>query len=383
MSTGSSVRGGGPATDFDVSMMRRALELASRGRPSPNPHVGCVIVRDGAVIATGYHAQAGKAHAEVDALRKLDMRAEGATVYVTLEPCNHQGRTGPCSEALIRAGVKRVVVGCEDRIPGHGLGITRLREAGIEVQWGVLQEKAEAMVADFYKHALQGLPYVTLKAAITLDGRMATRTGDSRWITGKAARTHAHRLRDRSDAIMIGARTLIADDPALTVRHIRGRDPTRVILDSALLTPPSARVFDPASSAPVWIFHAAEADVERRRALRERGAVLFETPRAERGLDLDSVLRELARQNIVRLLVEGGPTLHGSLLAQGMVDYAAIFVAPRILGDAGARPLADAGVRRSMAEALTLKSPVTRRFGDDLLIEGALVDPRADAPPTQ
>ncbi|MFT3922488.1 MAG: bifunctional diaminohydroxyphosphoribosylaminopyrimidine deaminase/5-amino-6-(5-phosphoribosylamino)uracil reductase RibD [Myxococcales bacterium] len=371
------------SSEFDLSMMRLALEHATRGRPSPNPHVGCVIVRDGEVIATGHHAQAGKAHAEIDALRKLDMRAEGATVYVTLEPCNHHGRTGPCSEALIRAGVSRVVVGCEDRIPGHGRGITRMREAGIQVEWGVLQERAEAMVADFYKHALLGLPYVTLKAAVTLDGRMATRSGDSRWITGKEARTHAHRLRDRSDAIMVGARTVIADDPALTVRHVRGRDPVRVVLDSALLTPPSARLFDPSSSAPVWIFHAPEADFDRRRELRERGALLIEAPRAERGLDLEWVLRDLARRNVVRLLVEGGPTLHGSFLAQGAVDYAAVFVAPRILGDVEARPLADAGPRTAMSEALAIKSPVTRRFGDDLLIEGPLEVPAANALPTR
>ena len=371
------------SSEFDVSMMRLALEMAARGRPSPNPHVGAVIVRDGVVLAKGYHAKAGQAHAEIDALRKLGGRAEGATVYVTLEPCNHHGRTGPCSEALIRAGVSRVVVGCEDRIPGHGRGITRMREAGIQVDWGVLQGQAEAMVADFYKHALQGLPYVTLKAAVTLDGRMATRSGDSRWITGKEARTHAHRLRDRSDAIMIGARTLIADDPALTVRHVKGRDPVRVILDSALLTPTNARVFDPASSAPVWIFHAQEADFERRRELRERGALLFESPRTERGLDLEWVLRELARRNIVRLLVEGGPTLHGSLLAAGLVDYAAIFVAPRILGDAEARPLADAGPRMSMSEALAIRAPMTRRFGDDLLIEGPLEVPTAEGQPTQ
>ena len=253
-----------------------------------------------------------------------------------------------------------------------------MREAGIEVEWGVLLPQAEAMVADFHKHALTGLPYVTLKAAVTLDGRMATRDGDSRWITGKAARTHAHRLRDRSDAIMIGARTLIADDPALTVRHVRGRDPVRVILDSALLTPVTARVFDPSSRAPVWIFHAREADPERRRELQERGAVLFETPRTERGLDLEWVLRELARRDVVRLLVEGGPTLHGSLLAGGFVDYAAIFLAPRILGDSEGRPLAIVGPRASMAEAIAIRSPLTRRFGDDLLIEGPLDVPGSD-----
>jgi diaminohydroxyphosphoribosylaminopyrimidine deaminase/5-amino-6-(5-phosphoribosylamino)uracil reductase len=337
--------------------------------------VGAVIVRDGAVLATGYHHQAGREHAEVDALRKLGMKAEGATMYVTLEPCNHHGRTGPCSEALLRAGVARVVIGCEDRIPGHGGGAQRLMEAGIEVRMGVLREPAEALVRDFYKHALQGLPYVTLKAAVTLDGRMAARTGDSRWITGKAARAQAHRMRDRSDAIMIGARTLLADDPALTVRHVKGRDPVRVVLDSHLLTPPSARVLDGSSPAPVWIFHAPDADEVRRRELLARGATLIPVPRSPRGLDLELALRALAQRNIVRLLVEGGPTLHGALLEAGLVDYAAIFVAPRILGDPEARPLAIAGVRSTMAEAVSLRTPRVRQFGEDVLIEGAIAVP--------
>lgn len=357
---------------LDEAMMALALRLGERGRPSPNPHVGAVIVRDGQVLATGYHHKAGEAHAEVDALQKLGMRAEGATVYVTLEPCNHHGRTGPCSEALIRAGVSRVVIGCEDRIPGHGGGAQRLREAGIDVTLGVRRTQAEALVADFYKHALSGLPYVTLKAAITLDGRMAARTGDSRWITGKAARTHAHRLRDRSDAVMIGARTLLADDPALTVRHVKGRDPLRVVLDSALLTPPTARVLDGTSAAPVWIFHAPDAEEARKAPLRARGATLLTAPRVERGLDLPFVLRELARRGIVRVLVEGGPTLHGSLLAEGLVDYAAVFVAPRILGDVEARPLANVGARLAMRDAIQIRSPRVRRFEDDVFIEGPL-----------
>lgn len=357
----------------DASMMGLALEIAQRGRPSPNPHVGAVIVRDGEILAKGYHAKAGQAHAEVDALRKLGMRAEGATMYVTLEPCNHQGRTGPCSEALIAAGIARVVIGCRDPIAGHGDGALRLREAGIEVEMSERCAEAEQLIADFTKHAQTGLPYVTLKAAVTLDGRMATRSGDSRWITGKAARIHAHRLRDRSDAILIGARTATIDDPALTVRHLRGRDPVRVVLDSALLLPVHARVLDEgSSSAPTWIFHAPEADAARREELMRKGARLFEVPRVERGLDLMAVLRELGRNDIVRLLVEGGPTLHGSLLAEGLVDYAAIFVAPRIVGDPEARPLAIAGPCDVMADAFAIREPKIRKFGDDLLIEGPL-----------
>lgn len=358
---------------FDRRMMRLALTHAERGRTSPNPHVGAVIVGpDGALLATGYHYRAGEAHAEVVALQKIGGRAEGATLYVTLEPCNHYGRTGPCSEAVIAAGLRRVVIGCEDRIPGHGGGARRLAEAGIEVTFGVCREQAEALVADFYKRALRGLPYVTLKAAVTLDGRMATRSGDSRWISSEAARKHAHRMRDRADAIMVGVGTVLADDPALTVRHVRGRDPIRVVLDSELLTPEGAQVVRVASQAPVWIFHAPGVNAARRDALLERGAHLFGVPRGDSGLDLEAVLRELARREVVRLLVEGGPTLHGGLLDGGLVDRVSVFVAPKLLNDPGGLPLTMGRPRERMGEALALRDTTMRRFGDDVLIEGSL-----------
>jgi diaminohydroxyphosphoribosylaminopyrimidine deaminase/5-amino-6-(5-phosphoribosylamino)uracil reductase len=358
--------------ELDRKMMALALRLGARGRPSPNPHVGAVVVRDGQVLATGYHYRAGEAHAEVDALAKLGFRAEGATLYVTLEPCNHFGRTGPCSEAVLASGVRRVVIGCEERQPGHGGGATRLREAGIEVVMGALREEAERLVCDFHKHALTGLPFVTLKAALTLDGRMASQTGDSRWITGEAARVHAHRMRDRHDAIMVGIGTVLADDPALTVRHVRGRDPLRVVLDSTLLTPPDSQLGKSAHVVPTLIFHAPGADSQRAEALRRLGFTLLEVPRGERGIDLWAVLRELGRRGVVRLMVEGGPTLHGALLDAGQVDWVALFVAPRILADPTAQPLAFARPRPTMSEALSLLRPSVRRLGDDLLVEGAL-----------
>jgi len=357
---------------FDEQMMARTIELARRGRPSPNPHVGALVVCDGRVLATGYHHQAGQAHAEVDALNKLGHRAEGATLYVTLEPCNHHGRTGPCSEAVIQAGIKRVVVGCEDRVPGHGGGAERLRQAGIEVEMGVRREDAEALVADFYKRALTGLPYVTLKAALTLDGRMATRSGDSRWITGEEARKHAHRMRDRSDAILVGVGTVLADDPELTVRHVRGRDPKRVVLDSLLRTPDEAKVL---RGEGAFIFHAPEAPEHRIVSLVERGATLIAVPRRGVSLDLESVLRELARRDVVRLLVEGGPRIHGALLDAGFADRVALFLAPRVLGDAAAMPLAVGAARPRMASAYSLKRETWKRLGRDMLIEGTLVRP--------
>jgi diaminohydroxyphosphoribosylaminopyrimidine deaminase/5-amino-6-(5-phosphoribosylamino)uracil reductase len=357
---------------FDRRMMAFALRIAERGRTSPNPHVGAVIVRDGTVLATGYHHRAGQAHAEIDALQKLGGRAEGATLYVTLEPCNHHGRTGPCSEALLRAGVRRVVIGCDDRVHGHGGGGERLRAAGIEIARGVRGDEAEALVADFHKLTLSGVPYVTLKAAVTLDGRMATRSGDSRWITGERARKEAHRMRDRADAVMVGVGTVLADDPALTVRHVKGRDPVRVVLDSELSTPERAQVVSASAEAPLWIFHAPDVDESRRELLRQRGAELFEVERRERGLCLESVLRELGRRDIMRLLVEGGPTLHGALLDGGLVDRVALFMAPRLLNDAGGLPLSIGRAREGIHEAIALRDSTVRRLGADLLIEGAI-----------
>jgi len=366
--------------ELDRRMMALALRVGARGRPSPNPHVGAVVALGSEVLATGYHYKAGEAHAEIDALAKLDFRAAGATLYVTLEPCNHYGRTGPCSEAVLASGVRRVVIGCEERLPGHAGGAERLRGAGVEVVMGVLREQAERLVRDFYKHALTGLPFVTLKAALTLDGRMASQTGDSRWITGPAARTHAHRMRDRHDAIMVGIGTVLADDPALTVRHVRGRDPLRVVLDSTLLTPPDSQLARSAHAVPSLIFHAPGADPQRALVLRRLGFTLMEVPRGERGIDLWAVLRELGRRGVVRLMVEGGPTLHGALLDAGQVDWVALFVAPRILADPAAQPLAFARPRVRMAEALSILSPSVRRLGDDLLVEGPLQSEQSRQP---
>ena len=359
-------------TALDARMMALALYVAERGRTSPNPHVGAVVADGERVLATGYHHKAGEAHGEIDALRKLGMRAHGSTLYVTLEPCNHWGRTAPCAEAVIAAGIRRVVIGCEDRIPGHGGGAERLRAAGIEVQMGVQRLAAERLVADFYKLALQGLPYVTLKAAVTLDGRMASQQGDSRWVTGAAARKHVHRMRDRSDAIMVGVGTVLADDPALTVRDVPGRSPLRVVLDSALLTPLDAQLVESARAVPTLIFHGPHHDRDRARLFQERGVELAEVPRGAQGLDLDAVLRTLAQRNVMRLLVEGGPTLHGALLEGSHVDYAAVFVAPRILADPAGMPLAMGQPKPHMGLAFALDQPKHRRFGDDVLIEGGV-----------
>lgn len=352
----------------DERFMAMALEAARRGRPSPNPHVGAVIVdAAGAVVGVGHHERAGEAHAEVAAIADAGS-CVGLTLYVTMEPCNHHGRTGPCTEAVLAAGLERVVVGARDPAPHVPGAIERLREAGIRVDVGVLGDACTALVSDFAKHIRTGLPFVTLKAAVTLDGRMATRTGDSKWITGAAARTEAHRMRDRADAVLVGIGTALADDPALTVRHVDGRDPLRVVIDSSLRLPTTSQL-----AAPGTLVLHSDGSAEAEAALVTTGAEVERVGTGAR-VDLGDALRALGKRDIVRLLVEGGPTLHAALLHGGHADRAAVFIAPKIVGDTRAMAFAgqDGGPLR-IADAFQLVSPaVTILDGGDLLIEGDL-----------
>ncbi len=354
----------------DDRMMGLALREGAKGRPSPNPHVGAVLAKRGRVVSKGYHARAGRAHAEVMAIERAGRAAKGATLYVTLEPCNHHGRTGPCTEAIIEAGITRVVIGARDPAPHTKGSVRKLRRAGIEVQVGVRREEAQRLIAAFSKHVRTGRPHITLKAAVTLDGRIATTRGDSKWITGPKARRHAHRLRVQSDAVMVGVGTVLADDPLLTVRHVRGRSPLRVVVDGRLRTPPDARLLD--DGAPTLIFHGERAAKARAKKLEKAGAELVAVRRREGRLDLTAVLDELGRRDVLRLLVEGGGTLHGALLDAGLADRVAIFVAPLILGAADGVSLAMGGEKDAITEAKRLKSPTMRRFGDDILVEGEL-----------
>ena len=362
----------------DARLMALAIDAARRGRPSPNPHVGAVISDDeGRVLSTGHHERAGLAHAEVDAIARAD-RTEGMTLHVTMEPCNHHGRTGPCSEAVIGAGFRRVVIGALDPAPHVPGSVDRLRAAGIEVRLGVLERDCLDLVADFTKHIRTKLPYVVLKAAVTLDGRMATRIGDSKWITGLQARTEAHRQRDRADGVLVGVGTVLADDPQLNVRHVAGVDPVRIVLDRSLRTPHTANVLT-SPGGECWILHGSSAPAERRRALAEAGAVLLEVPETASQLRLEDCLLALGAREMVRLLVEGGPRVHGALLDAGLADRAEIFVAPRILGDASAMGLADGRGQDRMASAWQLVDPTVRRLGDDVWMSGPLVRGEAAA----
>jgi diaminohydroxyphosphoribosylaminopyrimidine deaminase/5-amino-6-(5-phosphoribosylamino)uracil reductase len=359
-------------SDEERGFMQLALDEARRGRTSPNPRVGAVIVEGGEVIGRGHHAAAGRAHAEVAAIRDAARPVAGATLYVTLEPCDRHGRTGPCTKAIIDAQIARVVIGCRDPAPHGPGGIERLERAGIQVELGLLEDQATALVADFAKHVNTGFPFVTLKAAVTLDGKIASRSGQSKWITGEAARTETHRMRADADAILVGIGTVLADDPRLTVRHVEGVDPIRVVLDADLRTPPDAAVLDPKgeSSAPAWIFHAEGADPARKDALTRPGVELIAVPRHPRGVELSAVLKALGERDVVRLLVEGGARVHGSFLEAGLADRAAIFIAPRIMGDADAVSFAVGGVVDSVDGLARLVHTEIRKIGNDWLVSG-------------
>lgn len=361
------------ASPRDRRMMQRALREGLKGSPSPNPHVGAVIARGARLVSVGHHARVGGPHAEIVAMARAGKRARGATLYVTLEPCNHQGRTGPCAEAVVCAGIRRVVIGCKDPSTHARGSLACLRKAGIQVVLGVEAAAAEALVRDFAKVTRRGLPLVTLKAAVTLDGRIAARGGDSRWITSKVARREAHRMRSRVDAVLVGIGTVLADDPELTVRLVRGPQPLRVVLDRRLRTPPRAKLARTSATRRTLIVHGPRVPARRRRALQARGVELLEVPLGADGrLRLRAVLRELARRDVVRLLVEGGAQVHGAFLDAGLADRAAVFVAPRIVGDAHAIPLAAGHGAQRIGAAWRMAHAEVRTFGGDVLVEGDL-----------
>lgn len=318
----------------DYRFMARALTLARRGLYStdPNPRVGCVLVREGAIVGEGWHQRAGEPHAEVNALNAAGALAGGATVYVTLEPCCHHGRTPPCTDALLNAGISRLVAAMPDpnpQVAGRGLAI--LRDAGVTVDCGLLEAEAQALNPGFIQRMTMNRPFVRVKLAMSLDGRTALASGESQWITGEAARQDVQRLRARSSAILSGIGTVLADDPGLNVRLPEAtRQPLRVMLDSNLRTPPTAQILRLPGS--VLIFTAV-ADPVTQAPLRAVGAEIIVVPRTGQGLDLRAVMAELARRECNEIHVESGPTLAGALLQAGLVNELVIYIAPLLLGD--------------------------------------------------
>lgn len=346
--------------------MRHALALGRRqmGQVWPNPAVGCVIVKDGRVIGRGVTALGGRPHAETEALKHAGPLAKGACAYVTLEPCAHTGKTPPCSQALIDAGVARVVVACGDPDPRvDGGGIAMLRAAGIEVVTGVEEARARADHAGFLSRITRNRPFVTLKLATTLDGRIATRTGESQWITGPAARRVVHAMRASHDAVMVGAGTVRADDPQLTVRGMGARrQPVRVVVSHGLDLPQEAQLFQTAREVPVWLCHGAMADAA---PLTAKGAVSLTCATADGAVDPIDVLRNLAAQGLTRVFCEGGGALAASLLRVGCVDRLELFQAGKVIGGDGLAALGSLGVAH-LADGPAFARVAARAVGDDI-----------------
>jgi diaminohydroxyphosphoribosylaminopyrimidine deaminase/5-amino-6-(5-phosphoribosylamino)uracil reductase len=353
--------------------MRRALELAALGcgLVSPNPMVGAVIVRDGEVVGEGWHEGPGTPHAEVRALDAAGERARGATLYCTLEPCDHAGRTPPCTRAIVEAGIARVVVAAGDPNPlVDGRGFERLRASGIEVETGLLEEASRRLNAAFERQVVTGLPFVTLKAAASLDGKTAATDRSSKWITGDAAREDVQRLRAEADAIVVGAGTVLDDDPSLTVRDVSytGRPPLRIVVDAAGRVPPEARIFD--DSAPTFVATTARADHEVVEAWEATGAevVSFDQDETE-GVSLPELLAHLGKRDVQGLLLEGGATLAWSFVREGLVDRVVLYLAPKLVGGARAPGVLMGGGFAPVGEAAALDIVSVERIGDDMRVE--------------
>ena len=356
----------------DEKYMGRALELAVKaiGRTSPNPLVGCVIVKDKQIVGEGYHLKAGTPHAEVHALTAAGDQARGATAYVTLEPCSHFGRTPPCADALIRAGIKRVVVAMKDPNPlVAGRGIDRLREAGIKVDVGLLLQEASAINEIFIKVITSGLPFVVYKTAMTLDGKIATETGDSRWVSQEKSRHYVHQLRDRYDVILAGSETVIQDNPALTCRLPGGKDPIRLIVDGQLRIPEKAHVLSASEHSPCIIattLAASTEKVERLKNLERVEVWQYDTPRH---VPLEKLLRDLVRRGWTSVLLEGGGGLAGTLIKEQCVDKIEFFIAPKLVGGNGPSPLSGLHIQQ-MADALVLHDLQIDMDSGDLHVTG-------------
>jgi diaminohydroxyphosphoribosylaminopyrimidine deaminase/5-amino-6-(5-phosphoribosylamino)uracil reductase len=358
----------------DEEYMRIALELAekARGQTSPNPLVGCVIVSpDGKIVGRGYHHKAGQPHAEINAMADAGAKTKNATAYVTLEPCSHYGRTGPCCEALIKAGIKKVVAAAGDPNPRvSGRGFARLREAGVEVVTGVLEKEARRQNEVFMHWMETGLPFVAMKYAMTLDGKIATASGDSKWITNDQSRTYAHCLRSIYDAVVVGRRTVLADDPSLTVRLVEGRNPLRIILDSQASLPPDRKVFCD-GQADTLLVVSEQVAPEKTAPFQELPRVtVLRVPEKNHHIELRELLKRLSEKQITSLLVEGGSEIHGAFFDEKLVQRVYAFIAPVLLGGKGNLTAVGGTGAATMAERASLREPQTRFFGPDIMVTG-------------
>lgn len=352
----------------DVGYIRRALALAERGFTSPNPMVGCVIVKDNRIVGEGFHKRAGMPHAEGEALKKAGGKARGATMYVTLEPCCHFGRTPPCTDAVISAGISKVVAAMRDPNPiVAGKGFAALRKAGVRVKVGVLSDEAEKLNEAYIKRMKTGRPFVILKTAMSADGKISTKTGDSKWISSEESRKMVHVLRSRCDAVVVGANTVVVDDPRLTSRIRGGRNPLRVVVDDKLKSPLNAKFF---ADDNAIVATTSKANAKKKKALEKKGVRVLVLGKEE--VDLRKLVRALTRTGATSVLIEGGGTLNASALNQKIVDKIMFFIAPKIIGGANAKtPVEGKGIIR-VEKALRIKDITATQVGCDILIEGYL-----------
>jgi len=357
----------------DEKLMRRALGLAQKGEgwTAPNPMVGAVIVNNGHIVGEGFHQKAGTPHAEVHALTCAKERAKGAAIYVTLEPCCHHGRTPPCTDALIRAGVSKVVIAMADPNPKvAGGGIKQLREAGIEVVTGVLEREAKVLNEVFIKHIIFKRPFVALKSALTLDGKTATRTGSSKWITGEDSRLYAHKLRHKYDAILVGIGTVLTDDPLLTTRIPGLKNPIRIIIDSSLRIPINARVLDSEIGSAIIFTSMSPGECSKVRWIEEKGVEIIHCPGEGGKVDIVSVLDVLYRKGVTSILVEGGSEINGTFFDRRLIDKIYLFAAPKLVGSHLSSGLIGGLGIGEMKEAVHVEDLTVEKIGEDFLFIG-------------
>jgi len=357
--------------------MRMALLQAERGRgwTSPNPMVGAVVVKEGRMVGKGFHLAAGEPHAEIRALEEAGENTRGATLYVTLEPCNHTGRTPPCTEAIIRRGFKRVVAGMRDPNPRvTGKGMDFLRGQGVEVTVGVCEKECVRLNEIFIKYVTTSLPFAILKCAATLDGRIATRTGDSKWITNEVSRRFVHQLRHEVDAVMVGMGTVLKDDPQLTTRleGRKGSDPMRVVLDTHLSIPFEAKVLHLSSASDTVIVTSHPVSPQKKGIIERDGVSLLPMDCPEDRIDLEALIKELGRRGITSLLIEGGSRVNGAALRAGIVDKVCMFFAPKICGGDDGVPVCVGPGVELMEQSMKLHDVSVHRFGEDVMIQGYL-----------
>ena len=363
----------------DEHFMKMALDLAKKGEgfTSPNPMVGAVIVKNGRVVGKGYHKAAGEAHAEVNAIDDAGALAQGATLYVTLEPCNHTGRTPPCTEKILAAGIRRVVAAMHDPNPEvKGGGIDYLKRRGIEIKTGVCEDLAKRLNEIFIKYVKTNRPFTIIKCAATLDGRIATRTGDSRWVTGEEAREFVHRLRHTVDAIMVGINTVEKDDPSLTTRltnslgGLKGLDPVRIVLDTNFKIFEEAKLLRLDSDSDTIIITGRSVSEDKKARIEQQGAKVIESPVKDGLIDLDILMDRLGALGITSLLIEGGSRVIASALSAGIVEKIFFFFAPKILGGDDGVPVCKGQGADLMESCIPVKDINVRRFGNDVMIQG-------------